>query len=164
MGDSQTFFSSISTWILIFLNHTCFYLGNHSKLTNEKSSYTPYRRKDWWITFIYNGWNSLMNHKLKIENDIGYVMIFICFYLTFNDFLIFFQHLCAQVFLFVFRTCFITLAFTSCFIFIILVLCEIQCVVLPNFSSMFPNVPWKFELLMAFFGMLNLACQVVSCF
>ncbi len=91
-------------------------------------------------------------------------MNFVCFYLTFNDFLIFFQHLCAQVFLFLFRTCFITLAFTSYFIFIILVLCEIQCVVLPNFSSMFQNVPWKFELLMAFFGMLNAACQVVSCF
>jgi hypothetical protein len=40
-----------------------------------------------------------MNHKLKIENNIGYVMMFICFYLTFNDFKIFFQHLCAQVFL-----------------------------------------------------------------
>jgi hypothetical protein len=29
---------------------------------------------------------------------------------------------------------------------------------------MFQNVPWKIELLMAFFGMLNSACQVVSCF
>jgi hypothetical protein len=95
------FFFSISTWVLIFLNHTCFYLGNHSKLTNEKCSYNPCGRKDRWITFIYNGWNSLMNHKLEIENNISYVMIFICFYLTLNDFSIFFQYLCAQVFLLV---------------------------------------------------------------
>ncbi len=86
------------------------------------------------------------------------------FLFDFQRFFTFLSTTLCSSFSFVFRTCFITLVFTSCYIFIIVVLCKIQCLVLPNFSSMFQNVPWKFELLMAFFGMLNLACQVVSCF
>ncbi len=88
-------------------------------------------------------------------------MIFICFYLTFNDFSIFFQHLCAQVFL-LFLEHVLSHWFSLVVIFLLLLCCARSNVLC--YSSMFQNVPWKLELLMAFFGMLNLACQVVSCF